>query len=156
MATAVILASLAALFEIVGIAVTIVDIRAARKRLAGYLKRPRHVYASAGLAVAFAGAVDLEPGNQTLEQRIGALEAWRRGIPDELRHREDQLEDQLASDFRNALNATEKTTDDRFKGLREYVEGAQQSFWASYRGPSILVVGVVLGLVANIVSSLRP
>ncbi|MEV6548763.1 hypothetical protein AB0M57_08625 [Streptomyces sp. NPDC051597] len=156
MATVVILASLAALFEIVGIAVTIVDIRAARKRVAGYLKRPRHVYASADLAVAFAAAVDLEPGNQTLEKRIGALEAWRRGLPDELKYREDQLKDQLASDFRNALTAAEKTIDDQFQGLREYVEGAQQSFWAGYRGPIILVAGVVLGLVVNIVSSLRP
>ncbi|WP_210587151.1 hypothetical protein [Streptomyces sp. GESEQ-35] len=151
---AVTLASLAAVLEIGGIVWTIRDIRTARDHLATYLQRPGTVYASLGLAVESALALALTPQNQTLEQRIEALEAWRRGLPDELAWRERELGDVLRHDFQGALKATERTIDDQFKGLREYVVGSGQTPWIkAYRGPVLLAVGVVVGLAGNIVGA---
>ncbi|MGI5406629.1 hypothetical protein ACQEV9_07515 [Streptomyces chartreusis] len=153
-AAAVTLAVVAAVLEIWGIVWTILDIRAARRRLASYLVRPRAVYAHAGVAAATAMAVGLTPQNQTIEQRLESLEAWRHALPDELGRREQRSSDILRTDFQGALKATERGIDDQLKGLREYVEGAEQSVWASYRGPIVLGLGVALGLAGNIVSAL--
>ncbi|MFE6486983.1 hypothetical protein ACFVGN_29165 [Streptomyces sp. NPDC057757] len=154
--TAVTLAVIAAVLEIVGIVLTVLDIRAARASLARYLTRQRTVYASAGLSAEFSMALDLIPQDRTLAQRIEALEAWRHGLPDELVRRERKLGDALRNDFRRALKASERTIDDQFKGLRDFVVGVGRSHWIkAYRGPLLLAVGVVAGLAANIVSAVQ-
>jgi len=137
-AAAVTLAVVAAVLEVVGIALTIRNIRSARDQLATFLSRPNTVYASAGLAAVSALAADVTSQNQTLEQRIDALEAWRRGLPDQLAWREQELSDTLRNDFRGALKASESTVGDQFMGLRDYVVGTGQTSWIkAYRGPFV-------------------
>ncbi|MEU9214040.1 hypothetical protein AB0D27_40660 [Streptomyces sp. NPDC048415] len=156
-AAAVTLAVTAAALEIWGIVWTVKDIRSARRRLASYLEFPRTVYGSAHATL---GSVTMTAegtvGVPTLEQRIEDLEAWRRGLRAELDRREGKVTERLTTRFQGALQAAEQTTDDQFKKLRTYIGGSQQSFWESYRGPIVLGVGVVVGLAANIFSSLPP
>ncbi|MFM9626235.1 MULTISPECIES: hypothetical protein [Streptomyces] len=152
---AVTLASIAAVLEVGGIAWTVLDIRAARRNIALYLTLPRTVY---GSAQATLGHVRMTAegtvGTPTLEQRIGSLEAWRREIRVDLDQRDDKMTERLTKEFQNALKASEQTADDQFKKLRTYIEGSEQSVWGSYRGPIVLGAGVVVGLVANVLSSL--
>ncbi|WP_210587147.1 hypothetical protein [Streptomyces sp. GESEQ-35] len=153
---AVTLALIAAALEIWGIWRTIKDICTARQRLASYLDFPRTVYGSAhglfgGLRMTATGTVH----GQTLEQRIQALEAAQRGLRDELDRREERARERLRNEFQGALKASEKTIDDQVTKLRGYVVGdGQTSRTRAYRGPIVLGIGIVVGLVGNIFSSL--
>ncbi|MGP4011118.1 hypothetical protein [Streptomyces sp. 4N124] len=92
---------------------------------------------------------------QTLEQRIEALEAAQRGLRDELDRREERARERLRNEFQGALKASEKTIDDQFTKLRGYVVGdGQTSRTRAYLGPIVLGIGIVVGLVGNIFSSL--
>ncbi|MFJ4781815.1 hypothetical protein [Streptomyces sp. NPDC088794] len=153
-ALVVTLASIAAALEAGGLLLTVRDIHAARRRLADYLQRRSVTYASLGLAATSEMAMDLIPQNQTLEQRLTALEAWKRGLPDELAHRERQLSDRIRGDYTGALTASEKTVGDQLEGVREYLQGADEHRWVSYRGPAILGFGIAVGLAANILSAI--
>ncbi|MFG2469185.1 hypothetical protein ACGFXB_27525 [Streptomyces canus] len=73
---------------------------------------------------------------------------------DELDQREDKVTERLTRRFQGALQAAEQTADDQFKKLRTYIEGSEQSVWEGYRGPIVLGIGVMVGLAADILSSL--
>ncbi|MFF4308518.1 hypothetical protein [Streptomyces sp. NPDC001507] len=156
MSTAVIvLASIAALLEIVGIVITVQDIQKARRRMANYLQRPRHVHLSAGLSITATLTASGVTSSQSPERRLDALEAWQGGLPDQLEQREDRLAKRLTERFDGQLKASEDTLGDQLEGLRELVAGEGSSPWFSdYKGPLILTVGVVVGLAANIVGTL--
>ncbi|WP_328766907.1 hypothetical protein [Streptomyces sp. NBC_00286] len=154
-AAAVTLASIAATLEIWGIWWTIVDIRRARNRLAAYLGRPRRVYASGTMVVEAAFRITATGPQQTLEQRIEALETCRHSLAEELHRSDKKLYGRLVERFQRELSASEKSLDYKLEGVREFVAGDGQSHWVlAYRGPIVLGVGVVVGLAANIVSSL--
>ncbi|MFF4308507.1 hypothetical protein [Streptomyces sp. NPDC001507] len=151
---AVTLNVVAALLELGGLVWTVHDIRGARRRLSDYLRRPGNIYASLGVATEVSVALTLRRANQTLEERVDDLEAQQRNLPDELKALEKRIIDHLTGDFRGALKATEQTLDDKLVGLKDYIAGAEERWWISYRGPVVLAVGVVVGLAGNIVSSL--
>ncbi|MFJ9376813.1 hypothetical protein [Streptomyces sp. NPDC101455] len=152
---AVTLASIAAVLEIWGIVWTIKDIRTERLRLASYLELPRNVYGSAHARFgALMGTAAGTVSNQTLEQRIEALEATQRGLRDELDRRDQETVERLTTDFQSALTASEQTINDQFAKLRTYVVGGQTSWMRAYRGPIVLTAGVLAGLLANIFSNL--
>ncbi|MFE6092719.1 hypothetical protein ACFQ7M_12110 [Streptomyces massasporeus] len=139
--------------EIVGLVVTIVDITRARTRLAGYLTRPRNVYASDSGAVGEAfDATVVTSEAKTLEQRVEDLENWKRSLPGALDEREEQIRVRLESRFQQDLETARKNVEDQYTGLREYIEGSQQKWWESYRGPLLLIVGVLVGTIANFVA----
>ncbi|MER5798604.1 hypothetical protein [Streptomyces mirabilis] len=151
--TAVTLSVIAALLEIGGIALTVMDISKARRRLAGYLHRGRTVYGSAALNVEAALSLTVTRANSTVEQRVEALETQQQNLKEELDRRDKQLMDRISSRFEGELKASEQTLDDKLTGLRDYVGGAEEHWWKAYRGPLVLVLGVVVGLLANISSA---
>ena len=154
-ATAVTLAVIATTLEIWGLCWAVKDVRSARQNLARYLERPRTVYGSThGRLGAPRMTAEGTVGTPTLEQRIEALEVWRRGLRDELDRRDEKVTERLTEQFQGGLASVEQTAEDQFKKLREYIEGSKQSLWESYRGPIVVVVGVVVGLAANIVGTL--
>ena len=61
--------------------------------------------------------------------------------------------DTIASRFEGELKASEETLNDQLTGLSDYIRGAEEHWWGSYRGPLVLVLGVAVGLAANIVSA---
>ncbi|MFE1024975.1 hypothetical protein ACFW5I_10470 [Streptomyces sp. NPDC058818] len=152
---AITLASLAALLEVWGIGLAVKDIRAARRRLAEFLETPGAVYGSAhGTLGAPRMTAHGTVEGQTLEQRVEALEAAQRALRDELDRRDQKVTERLSKQLQGALKSVEDTSDERFKKLRDYIGGSQQSFWASYRGPVVLAVGVIVGLAGNIFGAL--
>lgn len=153
--TVVTLAAAAALLEGGGIILTIRDIRTARTSLASYLTRRRSVHLSAALSAESAMTLHVAPQNQTLEQRLEAMEAWRRGLADELDQRERKLSERLTRQIHGAVSSAENTVNDRLEGLRNFVVGDGQTSWGkAYRGPIVLGVGLIFGLAGNIVSAL--
>ncbi|MFD9398324.1 hypothetical protein ACFWA4_05825 [Streptomyces sp. NPDC060011] len=151
--TAVSLSVLAAVLEIWGIVWTVLDIRKARRRLAQYLHRGRHIYASGTLHVEAAMPLTVQSANSTVEQRVEALETQQQNLKEELARRDRQLIERLSTRFGSELKATEKTLDDQLTGLRDYIKGAEEHWWKAYRGPLVLVLGVIAGLFANIFSA---
>lgn len=154
MSCAATLYGISGVLEIVGLVVTIVDITRVRRRLVGYLTRPRNVFGtdSGAMGEAFdPTVVTSEP--TTLEQRVAGLEEWKqRDLPGELNERDERLRSHLESRFQGDLEAARKNVEDQYAGLRDYVEGAKQTWWKSYRGPLLLVGGVLVGTVANFVA----
>ncbi|MGW2284943.1 hypothetical protein [Streptomyces phaeochromogenes] len=155
MSTALTLAVIAAVLEIVGTVLTVIDIRRARDRLTDYLGRPGQTYASLTTVVEANLSATLSGPEQSLEQRIEALEAWRGGLAEELRQGDKKLYARLTERFRRELDAAEMTVNYKLDGLREFVAGEGRPHWfVAYRGPIILGVGVAAGLAGNIVSAL--
>ncbi|SMF23528.1 hypothetical protein [Streptomyces sp. Amel2xC10] len=152
---AIAVASAAALLEIVGIAITIRDIRRARRNLAGYLRRPQRVHLSPAFEVSSAASATVTGPEQTLEQRVEHLETWKREMAEALQQRDRQLTKRLTDRFDRQMKASEATLGDQLKGLRELVAGEGRSHWiTAYKGPVILGVGVLVGLAGNIVGAL--
>ncbi|CAL9467593.1 hypothetical protein [Streptomyces sp. enrichment culture] len=73
-------------------------------------------------------------------------------MPQQLEAWDERLVSFLRLDFQNELNAAQKTINHQLDGLREHIEGAQQKWWQSYRGPLLLAGGVLVGTAANFVS----
>lgn len=154
-AAAVTLAVIAAVLEIWGLVWTIRDIRAARRNIASYLQLPNVVYGSAhGTLGVPRMTVHATVEGLTLEQRVEALEAAHRGLSEELDRREKKVTERLTKRFQGGLRSVEQTADDKFKKLRTYIEGSQQSLWDSYRGPIVLAIGVVVGLAGNVAGAM--
>jgi hypothetical protein len=92
---------------------------------------------------------------QTLEQRVEHLEARLRGLADELDQRNKKLTKRLTQRFDQQLRASEDTLGDQLEGLRELVAGeGRPHWWTSFKGPLILAVGILVGLVGNIFGAL--
>ncbi|WML79162.1 hypothetical protein [Streptomyces sp. VNUA74] len=152
---AITLASAAALLEIIGIWITISDLRKTRRRLADYLRRPRTMHLSAAAEVTSAGSLTAAGPEQTLEQRVEHLETWQRGLDEELRERDDKMTKRLTNRFERQLKASEDTMGDQLEGLRELVAGEGPQHWLrAYKGPAILAFGVLVGLAGNVVGAL--
>ncbi|MFF6882658.1 hypothetical protein ACFY9F_05675 [Streptomyces sp. NPDC012421] len=153
-AAAATLYGVSGLLESVGLVVTILDINSARKRLAGYLTRPRNVYATdAGAVVEAFNANVATNEEKTIEQRMADVEKWKQvDLPQELDRRNEELMVRLESRFQSDLEAARKNVEDQYAGLREYVEGSKQKWWESYRGPILLIAGVLVGTAANFVA----
>ncbi|HEY8982601.1 MAG TPA: hypothetical protein VIU15_23805 [Streptomyces sp.] len=91
-------------------------------------------------------------GPRELGERVADLEQWTRGLPRQLEEWDQRLVSYLQCDFQNELNAARRTIDHQLDGLREYVEGARQKWWESYRGLILLVLGGLVGTAANFVA----
>lgn len=149
------LVSVAAALEIIGIWITIKDIKKARRRLAQYLHRPVITHLGAALSVEAGMTARAEIGEQTLEQRIEALEASHRALAHEVDRRDKELSDRLTQRFERQLNSTADGLKDQLDGLRQLVAGEGPGhWWTGYRGPLILAVGVIVGLAGNVVGTL--
>ncbi|MFF6992995.1 hypothetical protein [Streptomyces sp. NPDC010273] len=151
--TAATLYGVSGVLELVGLIVTIGDIRAARERLGNLIGRTRFVYGQKtvrGEDKIVPPPAPSEP--RELGERVIELEQWTRNLPQQLEVWDERLVSFLRQDFQNELNAAQKTINHQLDGLREYVEGAQQKWWQSYRGPLLLVGGVFVGTAANFVS----
>ncbi|MEU1519035.1 hypothetical protein ABZ490_44050 [Streptomyces sp. NPDC005811] len=144
----------AAVLELAGVVLTVIDIRGARRRLAGYLHRTRTVYASGRVTASASIDLTVTRANSTLEERIDDLETRQRNLPAELDALEKRIVERLSSQFSGALKTTEQTINDELTGLRDYIAGREDRWWPSYRGPIILVGGILVGLAGNIASSL--
>ncbi|WP_331759223.1 hypothetical protein [Streptomyces anulatus] len=139
--------------EFVGLVVTIGDISAARKRLSELIGRTRFEYGQETVR----GEVKIVPPPapsepRVLGERVAGLEQWTRGLPQQLEAWDKRIVSYLQRDFQNELNAAGKTINHQLDGLRQYVEGARQKWWKSYRGPTLLVLGVLVGTAANFVA----
>ncbi|MFD3844830.1 hypothetical protein ACFWVB_02935 [Streptomyces microflavus] len=139
--------------EFVGLVVTIGDISAARKRLSTLIGRTRFEYGQ----VTVRGGDKIVPPPapsepRELGERIQGLEEWARLLLQQIETWDKRLVSYLQRDFQNELNAAGKTINHQLDGLREYVEGAQQRWWKSYRGPTLLVLGVLVGTAGNFVA----
>ncbi|MEU0752007.1 hypothetical protein [Streptomyces albogriseolus] len=154
-AAAITLAAIAALLEIGGIVITIKDIQKARHRLAAYLRRPVIAHLGTAFVVATAMNARVEIGEQTLEQRIEALEASHRALAQDTERRDKALSKRLTERFEKQLAATTENIQGDIAGLRQLVAGEGPGhWWTGYRGPLILAVGVLVGLAGNIVGAL--
>ncbi|MGJ5899310.1 hypothetical protein ACSCBZ_46340 [Streptomyces niveiscabiei] len=153
-AAAATLYGVSGLLETVGLVVTVLDISRARRRLTGYLTRPRNVYTTdAGIVVEAFDARVVTNEEKTIEQRMADVEKWKQAdLPQELDRRDKELMGRLERRFQSDLEAARKNVEDQYAGLREYVEGSKQKWWESYRGPILLVVGVLVGTAANFVA----
>ncbi|MEU6291378.1 hypothetical protein [Streptomyces sp. NPDC046988] len=152
---AIALASAAALLEIIGIWITISDLRKTRRRLADYLRLPRTSQLSAAIEISFAGSATATGPEQTLEQRIVQLETWQHAMGEQLRERDEKMTKRLADCFERQLKASEAGLDGQLKALRQLVAGEGPQHWLrAYRGPLVLAVGVVVGLVGNVFGAL--
>jgi hypothetical protein len=132
----------------------IVDLRAARSRLTNYLARPLKAYATDASAAgeAFDASV-ITSGIETLDQRVAALEQWRQSLPAELDQRENRLRGRMESRTASDLAAMRDSLNDHIDGLRKYVAGDPPApLWRTYRGPLVLLMGVLVGLWANLAS----
>ncbi|MCI3274567.1 hypothetical protein [Streptomyces cylindrosporus] len=144
---------MSAALEAGGIGLTVFDIRRAQLRLSAYLSRPLKVYSSDAGAIGEAfNAHALTSEAKTLEQRVEALEAWRRTLPTDLDQRDERTRTRLETAFQSDLTATRQSLRDQLDGMREYVAGSKQSFWGMYRGPIALLIGVLVGTAANFVA----
>ncbi|MGA5435459.1 hypothetical protein ACPCIZ_12795 [Streptomyces cellulosae] len=153
--TAITLAAIAALLEIIGIWITIRDLRKARRRLADYLQRPRRHYLSAAVEATSAASATATGPEPTLEQRVQNLEARLGGLNRELDQRDKRVAERLTRRFQGQLKAAESELGDRLDGLRELVAGEGRTHWfVAYKGPLILAVGVIVGLAGNVVGAL--
>lgn len=153
-AAAATLYGVSGLLETVGLVVTILDISSARRRLTGYLTRPRNVFATdAGV---FAEAFDarvVTNEEKTIEQRMADVEKWKQvDLPQELDRRNKELMVRLEGRFQSDLEAARKNVEDQYTGLLAYIKGSEQKWWESYRGPILLVAGVLVGTAANFVA----
>lgn len=133
---------------------TVLDVRKSRKRLADYLHRGRHIYASGAVQVEAALSLTVTRANPTVEQRVEALETQHQNLKEELDRRDKQLMDRISSRFEGELKASEQTLEDQLTGLRDYIRGSEEHWWGSYRGPLVLVLGIAFGLAANVVSAI--
>jgi hypothetical protein len=147
----------AAALEVSGLAVTVIDIRAAQRRLGAYFSRPINLYVTDTLHSSDAQEVTLmttggEP--PTPEQRIDALERWQRTVAGELDQRDERLRAQIGSRIESEVSGARDSLNDRLEGLREYVVGEPQRRWWGriYRGPLFFFGGVFLGLGGNLVA----
>lgn len=136
--------------ETIGLIVTVADISAARQRVVELLTRTRHVSGYDAVR----GEETFEPlpapdEAQTVEQRVEALEQWTRGVPQRIEQRDARLVDFVTRSYQGELEAARKTINDQLDGLLKYIKGTEQSAWDSYKGPILLVVGVLVGMAAN-------
>ncbi|MEU6767100.1 hypothetical protein ABZ916_31920 [Streptomyces sp. NPDC046853] len=136
---------IAGALEVIGLIVTIVDIAAARRRIGKFLTRTRHVFGQETVR----GRDSFTPPARTseaesLDERVKTLEQWAQSVPQQMAMWDDRITSYLSRDYRNEIDAAQKTIGDQLDGLREYVEGSKQRTWDSYRGPILLVLGVLV------------
>ncbi|MGV9456110.1 hypothetical protein [Streptomyces sp. NPDC003635] len=144
---------IAGALEVIGLIVTVVDITAARRRIGEFLTRTRHVFGQETIRGEESFTPPVRPGEaESLDERLKALEQWAQGVPQQMATWDDRITSYLSRDYRNEINAVQKTIGDQLDGLREYVEGSQQKAWDSYKGPILLVLGVLVGTAANFVA----
>ncbi|MGW2725391.1 hypothetical protein [Streptomyces sp. NPDC001492] len=129
---------------------TVADISAARQRVVEFLTRTRHVSGFEAVRGEDTWMPLPAPDeSQTVEQRVEALEQWAREMPRQIEQRDDHLADFLTLSYQGELEAARKTVNDQLDGLQKYIKGTEQSTWDSYKGPILLVLGVLVGTAAN-------
>lgn len=90
---------------------------------------------------------------KTIEQRMADVEKWKQvDLPQELDRRNKELMVRLEGRFQSDLEAARKNVEDQYTGLLAYIKGSEQKWWESYRGPILLVAGVLVGTAANFVA----
>lgn len=140
----------AGILELLGLWFTFADLRAVQRRLREYVGRPINVFVHDAIAISDTVAVGVVTGPEpTLEEKIAALEEWRAALPVQLDDRDQTLRTQLRSELTGEMSALRNSLNDRIAGLQEVV-GKPDRFW--WRGPLMLGLGVLLGLVGNLMA----
>jgi len=144
---------IAGTLEVIGLIVTVVDIAAARRRIGEFLTRTRHVFGQETVRGEDSFTPPVRTGEaESLDERVKTLEQWAQGVPQQMATWDARITSYLSLDYRNEIDAVQKTIGDQLDGLREYVEGSKQNAWDSYKGPFLLVLGVLVGTAANFVA----
>lgn len=150
---AAVLIVIALVLEVGGLLWTAWDIRRARRNLLAYFHRDRPVYPSAASvrATAYDATVDTG-GVMTLAERVEKLESWRRSLPGELDRRDREVTAHLEGRLQGDVEATRRSVETQLRQVNEYLEGGLQSAVVSYRGPVMLLAGVIAGFSGNLVA----
>lgn len=146
---------LSAILEFIGLLVTVLDIRAAARRLSVFLENPPAVTVTAmgsldhGASEKFGIEIhrDTDPN-----QQFEALRAWASELDDKLNRREDALWEVLRKSYGRVFTNTYKTFMEQWRSVRGYLAGDRPNWWRLYRGPLLLFVGIGLGLVGNLLN----
>lgn len=152
-------AVIGAALELVGIWLTVQDLRKAAMMLRLYDKAghslwvapfPAHLRAS--------GALTVTGGTKpSVDQRLSRIEAEVSDLPNRLAQLEDRLRTEWQNSITGAMQASENTVNDRITKLRNYILGDRSistgSMW--WLGPSIVALGIVFGYLSDFLSAIR-
>lgn len=142
----------AGVLELLGIWLSLEDLRRLQRRLRDFAGRPIQVFSTDAAAASEAAAVGIVlGGDPTLEQRIDALETWRKAMTVGLADRDAAIRRELRAEISSEVSSLRASVNDRFTGLNEVI-GAPDRWW--WRGPVLLAVGVVVGAVGNLLAPL--
>ncbi len=139
-----------ALAELVGVAITVIDLSSASRRLQKFLTdEPPFIVTASGKSRTAVSATAVGVSAPAPEKRLDALETWKANeLPKEL--------DQLDADLRRLISSITQNTYDTFMGrwrhLKTYLRLGHQHWLRRYLGPIIVALGIALGLVANAVN----
>ena len=130
-----------ALAEMVGVGITIFDLTSASRRMQRFLKdEPPVRLAASSKSRSSASATGSGGTPLTLEQRVEALEDWKRNeLPGEL----DRLYIEIHSLITTVANNTYGTFMDRWRHIKDYLRGGHQGLFRRYLGPIVVGVGIL-------------
>ena len=152
-------ASIGALLELVGLWWTVQDLRKAAKALGEYDKEGHSLWLAPFAAHGRArGSGTLTGGSEpSVETRLSAVEMQLMNLPDRFTQLEDRLRTEWQGSIKGALEATEKTLNDRITRLRNYVVrdrsiSTGEQWW---RGPAIVAVGIFFSCLSDVLGAFR-
>lgn len=153
------LAIIGTALELVGLWWTVQDLQKAAKVLGQYDTEGHSLWLAAFPAHArSSGSATFTGGSEPpVERRLSLIEAEVRELPDRLARLEDHLREEWQGSIQGALEATEKTLNDRITRLREYVIRDRRISTSDrwWRGPLAVFVGIVLSCSSDVLGAFR-
>lgn len=153
------LAIIGAGLELLGIWLTVQDLRKAATSLRQYDKEGHNLWIAPFPAHArSSGSATLSGGSEPpVETRLKLVEAEMAAMPDRLAQLEDRLRTEWQNSISGALQASENTLNDRITRLRNYVLRDRSISTGSrwWVGPGVVAVGIVFSCVSDVLSALR-
>jgi len=138
-------------FELVGLALVLLDARDARRQARGVIRRDQVVYVGTARSRAKGGAVTVKGGRQsTLEERIDTLERRLREVRDELDERIDRVDDAAQDAAGQVRGEAMSHADALDRKLRDFLADAL-SGGRSLIGVAFFAIGLGLSAAANLV-----
>lgn len=138
-------------FELVGLALVLLDARDARRRARDVERRDQVVYPGRALARAKGREVTVTAGRQpTLEERVDRLERRLREVHRELDERIDRVDDAAQGEASRVRGEAMAHADTLDRTLREFLARAL-SGGRSVLGVAFFAIGLGLSAAANLV-----
>ncbi len=143
--------ALSAVLEIGGLVLTIFDITGGQRRLREFLSNQPGIIATVVAPPSHGASVPTQAGGSSpsFDERVDALEAWRRDLPSHLDKREDDLFEHVQKNYGRVFENTYKTLMAQWREVRRYFAGENRSFWRLYLGPALVFIGIVTGFAGN-------